>query len=127
MEHLFTLLDTFESRAQEIRNERAERAQVFFRAVEDLENSWYSAVDELAQSLVEKLNSDLLEDVTDEVSTLLSDRDSLIVAVQGSHDIHLGKPTLTTTLTLTLNDVHVGNLFAQEDLPPSALPPPLEP
>lgn len=62
-----------------------------FRAVEDLENSWFTAVEALATSLIEKLISEDLDDPTDDLIDLLSDKDSLLVSVQGAHDTHLGK------------------------------------
>merc|ERR1712196_415854 len=91
VEQLVNMLDIFENKSSSIRTKRFERAQVFFRAVEDLENSWFAAIEELAHSMIEKMNNDLLEDISDDLATLLSDRDSLIAAIQGSHDIHLGK------------------------------------
>ena len=44
--------------------------------------SFGSAVDELVQSLIEKLNQDMLEDTPDAVVAILQDRDSLMQSVQ---------------------------------------------
>ena len=63
----------------------------FFRAVEDLENSWFTAVESLATGLIEKLISEELDDASEDLVDLLSDKDSLLVSVQGAHDTHLGK------------------------------------
>jgi len=91
IEQLSSLRDIFENRATPGKTERLDKIQQFFRAVEDLENSWFSAVEELAQNLVEKFSNELLEDLSDDITNLLSDKDNLMVAVQSAHDIHLGK------------------------------------
>ncbi|GBG31896.1 Dynein regulatory complex subunit 3 [Hondaea fermentalgiana] len=90
-QQLKQLLDVYENRAGAIRTERIDHATLFFRAVEDLENSFATALEELAVDLVEKLANNLLEDLNDETMAFLSDRDNLLVAIQGAHDVHLGK------------------------------------
>lgn len=90
-QQLKKLLDTYENRAGAIRTERIDHATQFFRAVEDFENSFAQALENLAVSLVEKLANNLLEDLSDDAMAFLSDRDNLLVAIQGAHDVHLGK------------------------------------
>jgi len=91
VQQLKSLLDIFENRAMIIRAQRVEHATSFFRAVEDLENSFASASEDLANDLMEKLVADQLDDLPEETLSLLSDRDTLLMAIQGVHDNHLGK------------------------------------
>ena len=92
VERLFVMLDeVYETRAASIKKQRFEKAQSFLGEIEDLENSFCIAIDELIAGLTEKLSNDMLEDVSDEVTTMLQDRDSLTQATQNSHDIHIGK------------------------------------
>ncbi len=90
-QQLKKLSDTFEGRGGAIRTERVEHCTAFFRGVEDLENSFATALEELAVSLLDKMANNLLEDLDDDTVAFLSDRDNLMVAIQGAHDVHLGK------------------------------------
>jgi len=91
VQQLKKLVDVYENRAGSIRSERVDHITAFFRVVEDLENSFATNLEELAQSLLEKLASNALDELGDDTVAFLSDRDNLMLAIQGAHDVHLGK------------------------------------
>lgn len=71
-----------------------EIATEHFRTIEVLENSFFDNVSQLAVSLLERMASEDGEDddfLTDECRAILNDRDALNNAINGSHDIHIGK------------------------------------
>ncbi|TYZ65515.1 hypothetical protein PybrP1_008974 [[Pythium] brassicae (nom. inval.)] len=65
-----------------------------FRTVEVLENGFFDNVSQLAVTLLERMASEDGDDddfLTDECRVILNDRDALNNAINGSHDIHIGK------------------------------------
>lgn len=65
-----------------------------FRTIESLENNFFENVSQLAVTLLERMTSDDGEDddyLNDECRAILNDRDALNNAINGSHDIHIGK------------------------------------
>lgn len=74
--------------------EGREIATEHFRTVEVLENSFFDSVSQLAVTLLERMASEDGEDddfLSDECRAILNDRDALNNAINGSHDIHIGK------------------------------------
>ncbi|TMW57753.1 hypothetical protein Poli38472_014356 [Pythium oligandrum] len=65
-----------------------------FRTVEVLENNFFESVSQLAVTLLERMASEDAEEddfLSDECRAILNDRDALNNAINGSHDIHIGK------------------------------------
>ncbi|CAK8990116.1 Dynein regulatory complex subunit 3 (Flagellar-associated protein 134) [Durusdinium trenchii] len=91
VQQLKKIADVYENRAGAIRTERCDHVTLFFRAVEEYENSFSAAVEEKAVELAEKAANNMLDDVSDETIAFLSDRDNLMLCIQGAHDVHLGK------------------------------------
>jgi hypothetical protein len=66
--------------------------QNWFRGVEAMEDAFFNGMRQLVHDLLEKFQNELLgDDVSDEVKSILLDRDMCMNAVAGSHDIHIGK------------------------------------
>ncbi|GLE00572.1 hypothetical protein PINS_up009329 [Pythium insidiosum] len=88
------LIAAMESTVEAIGGEARELATEHFRTVEVLENNFFESVSQLAVSLLERMASEDGEDddlLTDECRAILNDRDALNNAINGSHDIHIGK------------------------------------
>lgn len=86
------LLNDFEARYREIHAACLEVQITFFRQTEDCENIFAKELTSLANDLLDKAaNEDLPEDISDEASNLLIDRDTCMTAITGSHDVHVGK------------------------------------
>eukprot|EP00903_Cladosiphon_okamuranus_P006381 g6246.t1 len=86
------LMGEFEVKYTEFKNHCFEMQHNFFRAVEEHEEGYFNSVAQLAQDMLEKVaKNELPEDVPDELSNLLIDRDTCMNVVVGSHDIHVGK------------------------------------
>ena len=60
------ILNEFEARYGKLRAQSAEIMEQYFRGAEDAENVYFEMVGELVKSLLEQMNNDTLEDVTDE-------------------------------------------------------------
>ncbi|OQS01302.1 hypothetical protein ACHHYP_01377 [Achlya hypogyna] len=83
-----------DSHIESIGNESRTVATDHFRAVEQLENNFFDAVTQLAANLLERMATEDGEDddfLSDECRAILNDRDALNNAINGSHDIHIGK------------------------------------
>ncbi|KAF0682463.1 Aste57867_25415 [Aphanomyces stellatus] len=81
-------------RIEAVGNESRGIATEHFRNVEQLENNFFDAVTQLAANLLERLATEDGEDddfLSDECRAILNDRDALNNAINGSHDIHIGK------------------------------------
>ncbi|RLN58117.1 hypothetical protein BBJ28_00001351 [Nothophytophthora sp. Chile5] len=88
------LIAAMEGSIEAIGSEAREVATEHFRTVEVLENNFFENVSQLAVTLLERMASEDGEDddyLTDECRVILNDRDALNNAINGSHDIHIGK------------------------------------
>ena len=85
------ILNEFEARYGKLRAQSAEIMEQYFRGAEDAENVYFEMVGELVKSLLEQMNNDTLEDVTDECRGLLADKEMLMTHVATAHDTHLSK------------------------------------
>ncbi|CAM9890908.1 unnamed protein product, partial [Chrysoparadoxa australica] len=86
------LLNEFEGKYSELRNQCYELQQSFFRACEEHEENYFTAVGQLAQDILEKgAKNELPDDIPDELGNLIIDRDTCMNSAVGSHDIHVGK------------------------------------
>merc|ERR1719230_1553284 len=85
-------MNEFENKYREINAACLEAEQSYFRAVEECENSYLRDLMTLVNELLEKAaKEELPEDLPEEASNLLIDRDTCLTAITGSHDIHVGK------------------------------------
>ncbi|CAK4081289.1 unnamed protein product [Aphanomyces euteiches] len=85
---------TLDVRIEAVGNESRGIATEHFRNVEQMENNFFDAVTQLASNLLERLATEDGEDddfLSDECRAILNDRDALNNAINGSHDIHIGK------------------------------------
>lgn len=88
------LIASMEVAIEAVGAEARDVATEHFRTIEVLENSFFENVSQLAVTLLERMASDDGEDddfLTDECRAILNDRDALNNAINGSHDIHIGK------------------------------------
>ncbi|OWY99108.1 hypothetical protein PHMEG_00029953 [Phytophthora megakarya] len=88
------LITAMESSIEAVGSEARDIATEHFRTIEVLENNFFENVSQLAVALLERMASDDGEDddyLTDECRAILNDRDALNNAINGSHDIHIGK------------------------------------
>lgn len=88
------LIVAMEGSIEAIGAEGRDVATEHFRAVEVLENNFFESVSQLAVTLLERLATEDGEDddfLSDECRAILNDRDALNNAINGSHDIHIGK------------------------------------
>ncbi|KAJ0399193.1 hypothetical protein ATCC90586_000035 [Pythium insidiosum] len=88
------LIAAMEAAVEAIGGEARDLATEHFRTVEVLENNFFESVSQLAVSLLERMASEDGEDddfLSDECRAILNDRDALNNAINGSHDIHIGK------------------------------------
>jgi hypothetical protein len=93
IEKFDVLVDEFDNKLMEMKNFALEGQQVFFRAVEELEDKFSGGIRLVVQDLVERLaNEELAEDyLDDEAMSLIVDKDSCMGLVNASHDAHVGK------------------------------------
>jgi hypothetical protein len=92
VEQFEDIMNEFENKYREINAACLEAQQSYFRAVEECENSYLRDLMTLVNELLEKAaKEELPEDLPEEASNLLIDRDTCLTAITGSHDIHVGK------------------------------------
>lgn len=93
VEKFEALIDEFENRLNEMKNEALEAQQLFFRTVEDLEEKFSSGVRAVATDLIDRLaREELAEDyLDDEAMGLVVDKDSCMGVLSASHDMHIGR------------------------------------
>lgn len=93
VEKFEALVDEFENRLNEIKNEALEQQQLFFRAVEDLEEKFSANVRAVATDLIDRLaREELAEDyLDDEAMSLVVDKDTCMGVLSASHDMHIGR------------------------------------
>ena len=85
------ILNEFEARYGKLRAQSADIMERYFRGAEDAENVYFEMVQELVNDLLEQMNNDTLEDVTDECRGLLADKEMLMTSIASTHDTHLSK------------------------------------
>lgn len=93
VEKFETLIDEFDSRLNELKNQCLEMQQYFFRAVEELEDKFSTNTRLVTTDLIDRLTKEeLAEDyLDDEAMALVVDKDSCMSTLSGSHDMHIGK------------------------------------
>lgn len=94
MEAAQELIASMEGSIEAIGAEARDVATEHFRAIEVLENNFFESVSQLAVTLLERMATEDGEEddfLTDECRAILNDRDALNNAINGSHDIHIGK------------------------------------
>ncbi|OQR92561.1 hypothetical protein THRCLA_08672 [Thraustotheca clavata] len=85
---------SLDNHIEAIGNESRAIATDHFRNIEQLENNFFDAVTQLAANLLERMATEDGEEddfLSDECRAILNDRDALNNAINGSHDIHIGK------------------------------------
>lgn len=87
------LIDNFDNRLMEIKNFALENHQLFFRATEELEDKFSTAIRVVVHDLIERhAREELAEDyLDDEAMGLVVDKDSCLGLVGASHDAHIGR------------------------------------
>lgn len=93
VEKFEVLVDEFENRMNDLKNQCLEMQQMFFRVVEDLEDKFSTSVRGVATDLIDRLaKEELAEDyLDDEAMALVVDKDASMSTLSGSHDMHIGK------------------------------------
>lgn len=93
VEKFEALIDEFENRMNDLKNEALESQQVFFRNIEELEEKFTGGVKGVAIDLIDRLaREELAEDyLDDEALTLVMDKDTCMSVVSQSHDLHIGR------------------------------------
>eukprot|EP01041_Mallomonas_annulata_P007933 gene7933-16247_t len=93
VEKFEALIDEFDNRLNEIKNYCLEMQQLFFRAVEELEDKFSSNIRGVATDLIDRLTKEeLAEDyLDDDAMALVVDKDVCMGTLSGSHDMHIGK------------------------------------
>lgn len=87
------LVDHFENRLDELKNEALEQQVVFFRQVEDMEEKFTNAIRGTISELIDAFSKEeLAEDfLDDEAMTLVTDKENCMNLVSQSHDQHIGR------------------------------------
>lgn len=68
-----------------------ELTQVFFGKLRDLEAAYHERVISASAQLLDKVAADQAEYMTDEVRTILQDKDSLLGVVNAAHDARVAR------------------------------------
>lgn len=93
VEKFESLIDDFENRFNEMKNDCLEQQQFFFRGLEELEEKFSAGVKAVALDLIDRLSrEELAEDyLDDEAMALVMDKDNCLAVVSSSHDMHIGR------------------------------------
>lgn len=93
VEKFETLVDDYENRLNDLKNEALESQQLFFRTIEELEEKFSSGIRTVATDLVDRLaREELAEDyLDDEAMGLVVDKDTCMGVLSASHDMHIGR------------------------------------
>ncbi|RYH07276.1 hypothetical protein EON65_41915 [archaeon] len=93
VEKFEALIDDFENRFNDMKNESLESQQLFFRGLEDLEERFSTNIKGVALDLIDRLaREELAEDyLDDEAMALVMDKDSCLQVLSSSHDMHIGR------------------------------------
>ena len=93
VEKFEALIDDFENRLNDMKNEALEAQQLFFRGIEDLEEKFSTGIKGVATDLIDRLaREELAEDyLDDEAMGLVMDKETCMGVVSSSHDMHIGR------------------------------------
>lgn len=93
VEKFEALIDDFENRFNDMKNEALEQQQFFFRGLEELEEKFCANIKGVALDLIDRLaREELAEDyLDDEAMALVMDKDSCLTVLSSSHDMHIGR------------------------------------
>jgi hypothetical protein len=93
VEKFEALIDEFENRLNDLKNEALESQQFFFRGIEELEEKFSQGLKSVATDLIDRLaREELAEDyLDDEAMSLVMDKDSCMTVLSASHDLHIGR------------------------------------
>jgi hypothetical protein len=93
VEKFEALVDEFENRLNDMKNEALESQQVFFRSVEELEEKFSIGIKSVGQDLIDRMaREELAEDyLDDEAMSLVMDKETCMGVVSASHDMHIGR------------------------------------
>jgi Leucine-rich repeat (LRR) protein len=93
VEKFEVLIDEYDSRMNELKNQCLELQQYFFRNIEELEDKFSNNVRSVTTDLIDRLTKEeLAEDyLDDEAMALVVDKDTCMQTLSGSHDMHIGK------------------------------------
>jgi len=93
VERFDVLVDEFDNRLVEMKTAALETQQVFFRAVEELEDKFSGAIRGVVQDLMDRLSrEEISEDyLNDEAMSLIVDKDTCMSLISQSHDMHIGR------------------------------------
>ena len=93
VEKFEVMVDEFDNRLNDAKNTSLEMQQIFFRAVEELEDKYSTNVRGVAMDLIDRLSKEeLAEDyLDDDAMALVVDKDNCMSTLSGSHDMHIGK------------------------------------
>lgn len=93
VEKFEALIDDFENRFNDMKNEALEQQQYFFRGLEELEEKFSANIKGVALDLIDRLaREELAEDyLDDEAMALVMDKDSSLAVLSSSHDMHIGR------------------------------------
>jgi len=85
------LIGDFDRNYSELVDQNKAFYNAFFGQVRDQENVYFEAVTSAAMMLLEEYANGNLEDITDDARMLVQDKDTLLNAIQASHDAHTSK------------------------------------
>ncbi|PNH02422.1 Leucine-rich repeat-containing protein 48 [Tetrabaena socialis] len=93
VEVLDGLVQEFDRAYSELAEVNKAQYNGYFTQVRDLQNSFFNQLTSVAMTVFEKYNSEGsdMENLPEEARTLLQDKDSLMNALQASHDAHMQK------------------------------------
>ena len=93
VEKFEALIDDFENRLTDLKTEALEAQQLFFRAVEDLEEKFSTGIRAVATDLIERLAREELPDeyLDDEAMGLVVDKETCMNVLSASHDMHISR------------------------------------
>lgn len=94
VERFETLIDDFENKLNEMKNETLEAQQLFFRSIEELEEKFSTSLRAVAMDLIDRFARDELDQEyfdDDEAMSLVVDKDSCMSVLTSSHDLHVGR------------------------------------
>eukprot|EP00596_Hydrurales_sp_CCMP1899_P010374 CAMPEP_0119037416 /NCGR_PEP_ID=MMETSP1177-20130426/5760_1 /TAXON_ID=2985 /ORGANISM="Ochromonas sp, Strain CCMP1899" /LENGTH=342 /DNA_ID=CAMNT_0006998655 /DNA_START=885 /DNA_END=1913 /DNA_ORIENTATION=- len=87
------LVDDFDNRMTDLKNTALEAQQLFFRAVEELEDKFSNGVRAVCTDMIDRyVREELAEDfLTEEAMALVNDKEVCMGLVGASHDQHIGR------------------------------------
>lgn len=93
VEKFESVVDEFDNRLTDLKNQAIEGQQSFFRAVEAMEDEFSKSLGALVTDLMERLaREEIAEDfLDDEAMSLLMDKETCLGVVGLSHDVHIGR------------------------------------